>query len=65
MFYNLIYLSTVIHVVAHIFNVEFFIDSHASNDELIQKLNSMEDEGSEAYLNPIRNANAVSRIHIF
>jgi len=50
--------------MAHIFNVEFFIDSHASSDQLIQRLNSMEDEGSEAYLNPIRNVNAVSRIHI-
>ena len=54
------FLSTAIHIVAHVFNVEFFIDSHASKDELVQRLNSFEDQGSESYLNPIRDANAVS-----
>ena len=48
--------------MAHVFNVEFFVDSHKSNDALIQRLNNMEDIGSEAYLNPIRDRNAVSRI---
>lgn len=54
------YLSTAIHIVAHVFNVEFFIDSHLSKDMLVQRLNSFEDEGSETYLNPIRDANTVS-----
>ena len=49
--------------MAHVFNVEFFIDSHKSNDTLIERLNNMDDIGDEAYLNPIRNRNAVSRIH--
>lgn len=49
--------------MAHVFNVEFFVDSHKSNDALIQRLNNMEDIGSEAYLNPIRDRNAVSRIY--
>ena len=40
--------------------MEFFIDSHLSKDMLVQRLNSFEDEGSETYLNPIRDANAVS-----
>ena len=48
--------------MAHIFNVEFFVDSHKSKDELIQTLNSFEDTGNDAYLNPIRNSNTVSRI---
>ena len=52
----------MIHILAHIFNVEFFVDSHKSKDELIQRLNGFEDIGNEAYLNPIRNSNAVSRI---
>jgi len=43
--------------------VEFFVDSHKSNDTLIQRLNNMEDIGNEAYLNPIRDTNAVSRIN--
>ncbi|CAH3162192.1 unnamed protein product [Pocillopora meandrina] len=51
--------QTAIHIVAHVFNVEFFIDSHLSKDMLVQRLNSFEDEGSETYLNPIRDANAV------
>ena len=55
------YLSTVIHIVAHVFNVEFFVESHKSNDPLIQRLNSFEDMGNETYLNPIRNDNAVSK----
>ena len=55
-----LFLSTAIHIVAHIFNVEFFVDSHKSKDELIQRLNLYEDIGNEAYLNPIRNNNAVS-----
>ena len=49
--------------MAHVFNVEFFVDSHKSNDTLIQTLNNMEDMGNEAYLNPIRDSNAVSRIY--
>ena len=49
--------------MAHVFNVEFFVDSHKSNDTLIQRLNNMEDIGNEAYLNPIRDTNAVSRIN--
>ena len=50
--------------MAHVFNVEFFVDSHKSNDTLIQRLNIMEDiSGNEAYLNPIRDRNAVSRIY--
>lgn len=40
--------------------MEFFIDSHLSKDMLVQRLNSFEDEGSETYLNPIRDANTVS-----
>ena len=60
--YRLI-LSTVIHIVAHVFNVEFFVDSHKSNDTLIERLNNMRDTGNESYLNPIRDTNAVSRIH--
>lgn len=55
-------LSTAIHIVAHVFNVEFFIDSHKSEDRVIQTLNNMEDIGNETYLNPIREMNAVSRI---
>lgn len=54
-------LSTVIHIVAHVFNVEFFVESHKSNDPLIQRLNSFEDSGNETYLNPIRNTNTVSK----
>lgn len=50
--------------MAHVFNVEFFVESHASNDTLIQRLNSMEDIGDEAYLNPIRDRNAVSIVCI-
>ena len=59
----LIILSTAIHIVAHVFNVEFFVDSHKSNNTLIERLNNMEDFGNESYLNPIRDSNAVSSIH--
>lgn len=57
--------QTAIHIVAHVFNVEFFIDSHASKDELVQRLNSFEDQGSESYLNPIRDANAVPVVELW
>lgn len=49
--------------MAHVFNVEFFVDSHKSNDTLIERLNNMEDFGNESYLNPIRDSNAVRSIH--
>lgn len=57
--------QTAIHIVAHVFNVEFFIDSHLSKDMLVQRLNSFEDEGSETYLNPIRDANAVPVVELW
>ena len=56
-------MSAAIHIVAHVFNVEFFVESHMSNDRLVQTLNSMEDAGDEAYLNPIRDRNAVSTVY--
>ena len=59
---SLCILSTAIHIVAHVFNVEFFIDSYKSKDRVIQTLNNMADIGNETYLNPIRNSNTVSRI---
>lgn len=59
--WNINFLSTAIHIVAHVFNVEFFISSHASEDQLVQQLNAFEDRDDEAYLNPIRDTNAVRK----
>lgn len=61
----MICLQTVIHIVAHVFNVEFFVESHKSNDPLIQRLNSFEDSGNETYLNPIRNDNANAVVELW
>ena len=50
-----------IHVVAHVFNVEFFIMSWREKDHLFTKLNQLEDGENSTYLNPIRlGENAVS-----
>lgn len=59
------FLSTAIHIVAHVFNVEFFISSYESDDRLVQRLNMFEDSENDTYLNPIRETNAVSKTFLF
>ncbi|XP_068705998.1 cytochrome b-245 heavy chain-like [Montipora foliosa] len=53
----MICLQTVIHIVAHVFNVEFFVASHKIHNELIERLNSFEDTEDQTYLNPVRDSN--------
>lgn len=55
----MICLQTAIHIVAHVFNVEFFISSYKSDDRLVERLNMFEDSDNDTYLNPIRDTNAV------
>ena len=59
------FLSTAIHIVAHVFNVEFFISSYESDDRLVERLNMFEDSDNDTYLNPIRERNAVSKTFLF
>ncbi|KAJ7378936.1 hypothetical protein OS493_019632 [Desmophyllum pertusum] len=42
-----------------------FVESHMSNDTLIERLNNMEDIGNETYLNPIRERNAVPVVELW
>ncbi|XP_031558751.1 cytochrome b-245 heavy chain-like isoform X2 [Actinia tenebrosa] len=53
----MICLQTVIHCVAHIFNVEFLILAW-NKGGIYSKLSQLEDIGNETYINPIRDPNA-------
>ena len=51
------FLSTALHVGAHMFNVENFVFSWNRKDKLTSVLNS---EGGDNFVNPIRNSDGVS-----
>ncbi|KXJ16767.1 cytochrome b-245 heavy chain [Exaiptasia diaphana] len=53
----MICLQTVIHCVAHIFNVEFLIMAW-SKGGIYSKLCQLDDSGNETYINPIRDPKA-------